>query len=104
MSEILEQPAVEETAPEPLTGRAWKHAFMTDGRYSRVMTDAATWPGVFLCGKDALAVARRLDEYAAAFRLPDDGLQRVEAERHLRETQRLSALLHSCRVTSEITT
>ena len=65
-------------------------------RYSRVMTDAATWPGVFLCGKDAVAVARRLDEYAATFRLPDAGLERVEAERHLWDTRRLSELLKSC--------
>ena len=65
-------------------------------RYSRVMTDAATWPGVFLCGKDAMAVARRLDEYAAAYPVPADGLARVEAERHLSETRRLSALLKSC--------
>ncbi len=70
-------------------------------RYSRVMTDAATWPGVFLCGKDALAVARRLDEYVAAFRLPDAGLERVEAKRHLAETRRLSALLRSCWVAAD---
>ena len=65
-------------------------------RYSRVMTDAATWPGVFLCGKDAMAVARCLDEYAAAYPVPADGLARVEAERHLSETRRLSELLKSC--------
>ena len=65
-------------------------------RYSRVMTDAATWPGVFLCGKDAMAVARRLDEYAASYLVPADGLARVKAERHLSETRRLSGLLKSC--------
>ena len=70
-------------------------------RYSCVMTDAATWPGVFLCGKDAMAVARRLDEYAAAYPVPDDGLARVEAERHLSETRRLSALLKSCWIDSQ---
>lgn len=70
-------------------------------RYSRVMTDAATWPGVFLCGKDAMAVARRLDEYAAAYPVPDAGMERVEAERHLWDTRRLSALLRSCWVAIE---
>lgn len=47
-----------------------------------------------------MAVARRLDEYAAAYPVPD-GLARVEAERHLSETRRLSDLLKSCWVDSQ---
>lgn len=65
-------------------------------RYSRVMTDAATWPGVFLCGKDAMAVARCLEAYAFAYSVPEDRLERIEAERHLKEIRELARLLRSC--------